>query len=43
MPLLFYPYRNESGPENMATDLWLFEESIHVILFLGIMVGKRRK
>lgn len=26
MPLLFYPYRNESGPENMATDLWLFEE-----------------
>ena len=27
MPLLFYPYRNECGPENMATDLWLFEES----------------
>ena len=27
MSLLFYPYLNESGPENMATDLWLFEES----------------
>lgn len=26
MSLNFYPYRKESGPENMATDLWLFQD-----------------
>ena len=27
MALLIYPYLNESGSENMATDLWLFQET----------------
>ena len=27
MALLYYPYLYEFGPENMATDLWLFENT----------------
>ncbi len=26
MSLTFYPYRKETGPKNMATDLWLFQD-----------------